>query len=113
EGRKAASVLPGVLKQVGNGQIVWQVGGEHGGSYATESQLERLLVAHRDALTAAFQSFAARAAAIGTNAGWLLLIPILAIFFLKDKRALGEGGLDLIEENERRTFARRVLGDLD
>lgn len=102
-----------MLQQIGNGKIIWQVGGQHGWSYSTQMQRERTLASHRDDITGAVQSVAGRAASLGANIGWLLLIPVLAIFFLRDKRVFADALVDLIEDEPQRAFARRVLGDLE
>src|SRR5262249_34011463 len=76
EARKASGALPDMVQQVGNGKIVWQLGGQHGWSYSTEMQLERTLAAHQDDITATLQSLAGRAAIVSANAGWLALVPV-------------------------------------
>ncbi len=113
EGQRAAGVLPGVVSQIGSGKIAWTVGGQHGWSYTTQTRLEHLIAAHRDDIVSAAQSGGTHAAAIGANIGWLFLIPILAIFLLKDKTAFGDALLDQIDSDRQRAFARSVLDDLD
>ncbi len=113
EGRYAATTLPALARQVGNGNIAWQVGQQHGWSYDTRLQVSRFIATHRDDLVAAVTAAGARAAEIGANVGFLILIPIFALFFLKDKSCLGNLTLTLIDNPQRRQFLVNVFAQLD
>jgi len=104
--------LPGYARQVSSGTIARTVGEQHGWSGQTTAALQRWLVAHQDSLTAAAQDVAARTAELSANAGWVLLIPIFALFVLKDKAALGDGALNLVPDRFRGFFGA-VIRDVD
>ncbi len=110
---RLTQALPGVADQVTSGQIARQIGTQHGWSYQTQAAAERWLNSHRGDLAAMAQSAGSHAAEVGTNIGWLLLIPVLAIFFLKDKAEFGEAAVDQIDNYRDRTFVRSLIDDLD
>lgn len=113
EGKKATTALPALVDQVSSGKIAWQLGSQHGWSYATETRLERLIATHRNSIEGALRDAGGRAGEIGANAGWLVLIPILAIFFLLGKDEMAEAALGLVDDGPRRVFLRNVIDDLD
>lgn len=113
DGSRAATALPALVEQVGNGKIAWQLGSQHGWSYATEARVERLIADHRESIVAAVRDAGARAGEIGANAGWLVLIPILALFLLNDKEGIADAALGLVDDGPKRAFVRNVFDDLD
>src|SRR4029077_12711193 len=54
-----------------------------------------------------------RGAELAGNLMWLLLIPILAVFLLKDRSRFADAFLGLVDGNQQRRFFRLVLKDLD
>jgi predicted PurR-regulated permease PerM len=104
--------IPTYAHQVSSGTIAQTVGAQHGWSGQTTGALQRWLVAHQDSITSAAQDVATRTAELSANAGWVLLIPIFALFVLKDKAGLSEGALSLVPD-QFRGFFRAVIRDLD
>src|SRR5205814_5379030 len=47
------------------------------------------------------------------NIGWIVLVPILAVFFLKDKAEFGNAALDLIDSRREQKFLRGIMNDID
>lgn len=113
EARYAAATLPKLLDRVGSGNIAFDVGKEHGWSYQTRSELSQFIAAHRDNLVAALKSTSTKAADVGANAGFLVLIPIFALFFLKDKSCLADLTLNLFDDPQHRHFVASVSAQLD
>jgi hypothetical protein len=75
-----------------SGQIAWTIGGKHGWSHETQLRIQQFLAAHRDAMVAWAQDIGGKAALVLSDAIWLVLIPILAIFF--SARRPKDGGTD-------------------
>lgn len=113
EGARATKALPALVDQVGSGKIAWQVGSQHGWSRATQARLEQMIAGHRQDIVDAVQGAGAHAAELSSNAMWIVLIPILALFFLKDKANIGDATLGLVDDEESRAFLRNVIDDLD
>ena len=108
-----AKTLPAIADQISSGDIAFQIGRSQGWSHQTRQAAANWLRAHRDDLTAIVQSVGARVAEVSANLGWVLLIPILAIFFLKDKGRLGDAILAFVSGDAERAFWRNVVNDLD
>jgi predicted PurR-regulated permease PerM len=113
EAQHLSQNAPALYEKVASGNIAWQVGQQRGWSHETQERLQQLLASHRDDVTAFLQTSGARAAALAKNALWLVLIPILAIFFLKDKSKFSESAQSMIESHRQRAFLRNVLSDMD
>ena len=43
---------------------------------------------------------------------WIILIPILAVFFLRDGRALSEGAIQTVDQRSQRQFLRGISEDI-
>ncbi|HZU44561.1 MAG TPA: AI-2E family transporter, partial [Terriglobales bacterium] len=95
------------------GQIAVQIGSERGWSYETQQKVEHFLATHRSDVTRYAARAGSRIAGVAQNVWWLLLIPILAIFFLKDGRAFSDNLLSLISTRPQREFAQGVVSDLN
>ena len=113
EAQQLAQTLPGMLEKVSTGQIALQFGGQHGWSQDTQARLQQFLATHKDEILQRGKDAAAHAASILSNVGWIVLIPILAFFFLKDKRTFGSAALGAFDARRQRSFLRGVMNDLD
>jgi predicted PurR-regulated permease PerM len=112
EGRKFSSDLPGLIDKFASGKIAWQIGAERGWSYNTQLRIEHLLVNHRNEILAWARSLGAWAATFLANGIWLALIPILAIFFLKDGQNMAEA-LEEVFKRRQRQFFTDLIEDLN
>lgn len=113
ESQRLVESLPGLVQKVSTGQIAVQIGSERGWSYETQEKLQRFLATHRGDVTRYAARAGARIAEVVQNIWWLLLIPILAVFFLKDGRAFSDNLLSLISTRPQREFAQGVVSDLN
>ena len=111
--RQLIQSMPSLLDRVASGKIVWQLGSRHNWSYDTQARIEQFIASHRDALESFSSQIGARIAGSLKNAIWFLLIPILAIFFLKDGRSLADGAIRTLTRRRQRNFLREVARDLD
>ncbi len=111
--RQLIQSMPSLLDRVASGKIVWQLGSRHGWSYDTEAHIEQFISSHRDALEGYISHIGASIAGSLKHAVWFLLVPILAIFFLKDGRNLAEGAIRTLNRSQQRRFLRQVARDLD
>jgi predicted PurR-regulated permease PerM len=113
ESRKLSVALPGLLDKITSGQIARQIGAKRGWSYVTQIRLEHFLAGHRSALLAWAGDFGAHAAKFAQNGIWLLLIPILAVFFLKDGRKFADELVEMVERGQQRQFLGGLMKDLN
>ena len=113
EGRSLAHSAPELYQKIVSGNIAWQIGERRGWSQETEARVQQFLAAHRQAFLGYVSGLASRAAELATNVGWIALIPILAIFFLKDKASFGVAAQQLLGDNRERRMLRGIISDLD
>lgn len=113
EGQMLAHSAPAYYEKIASGNIALQIGSRRGWSQETQAELQQFLAAHREQFLGYISDLGARAAQLATNAGWLVLIPILAVFFLKDKTRFGEAVQDLIGNDRERRVLGGIIEDLD
>jgi predicted PurR-regulated permease PerM len=111
--RRLVQSLPTLLDRVASGKIVWQLGSRHGWSFDTQTRIEQFIAGHSDALQSFTSQIGASIAASLKNVVWFLLVPILAVFFLKDGRSLADAAIRTFNGGQQRRFLRDVARDLD
>jgi predicted PurR-regulated permease PerM len=111
--QRLTEALPSLLDQVSTGNIAITIGHERGWSDFTIRQVGAFLSNHREGLVALAQRVGIRLAEVAQEAWLLLLIPILAIFFLKDGRTFGELALSSVHSQPQREFLEGVRSDLN
>jgi predicted PurR-regulated permease PerM len=113
QAQRLSEALPKLLETVSSGQIAEQIGKEQGWSVSTRVQVSNLLANHRAELLGLAQRIGLRVADVAQQAWLLIVVPILAAFFLKDGRAFGEVLLSFVHSRPQREFLEGVLGDLN
>lgn len=113
QGQRLSESLPKLLETVSSGQIAEQIGKEQGWSVHTRAQVSTLLANHREDLLELAQRIGLRVADVAKQAWLLIVVPILAAFFLKDGRAFGEVVLSFVHSRPQREFLEGVLNDLN
>jgi predicted PurR-regulated permease PerM len=111
--QKLSEALPALIEKIGSGQIAEQLGAEHGWSNATKDQVKGYLVNHRQDLLNMAQRAGIRVAEVAQQSWLLIVVPILAAFFLKDGRMFGDVVLSFVNTRPQREFMEGVLGDLN
>jgi len=109
---KLVDEVPAVLDGLASGEIATQLAGEYGWSEATEFRFKTFLVRHRDGiqdLAATVDRFLVNAAHV---IGYVLLIPILAIFILRDGEQLASTWIEVLSPAERRAESRAIFCEL-
>ncbi|HET9087342.1 MAG TPA: AI-2E family transporter [Acidobacteriaceae bacterium] len=113
EGKSLVQSLPLLLDRMGSGQLVSQVGNRRGWSGATQAQIQGFLVSHRDQILGYAKMLGAKLAEPARHIWWLVLIPILSLFFLKDGRAMAKDIVEVGRNSEERWTLRGIVGDID
>lgn len=112
QAKNLADALPGLFQKVSSGQIIVQIGSKRGWSDNTQIRLQEFLASHTGVLLGWISSLGARAANLATNAIWVVLIPILAVFFLKDGRKVSDKLLDMVDRRQQKRFLSDITDDL-
>jgi len=111
--QKLTESLPSLLEKVSSGQIAEEIGIEHHLSAATSRQLSQFLTSHRGYLVQLAQKAGLRVAAIAQNSWLLILVPILAAFFLKDGHIFSKAALSIVHSKPQREFLQGVISDMN
>ena len=102
--------LPVLLDSFSTGDIAIRIGGEYGWSDGQELRLKTFLIGHRQWI----DSLAQRAGQFTSEVvATLVVVPILAIFFLADGGRIVEGFIRLAPTEERRQELSGLAGDLN
>jgi predicted PurR-regulated permease PerM len=117
---RLASSLPGLVDKASTGQLSGQIGqiaerigSEHGWSEATQKRIQDFLVSRRDTFAALAQRVGVRVAEAAQELWVLFLVPILAIFFLRDGGNFHEVLVALVQSRSQREFLQDVFQDLN
>ena len=113
EGTALATSLPSLLNEAGSGQLVSQVGQKHGWSEARQAQIQNFFISHKDSILGYARAIGQKVAAPAQHIWWLILIPILGVFFLKDGRSIGENLIALGRAPEERKTLRGIISDVN
>jgi predicted PurR-regulated permease PerM len=113
EGRTLAEALPALFEKLSSGQIALQIGSTRGWSYNTQIRLQQFLATHADAILGWVGSVGARVAVFAQNAIWIVLIPLLAVFFLKDGRNFTDSILEMVERWQQKQALAGIIEDLN
>lgn len=112
EARTLGTQLPTLLENVTSGQIAHQIGSRRGWSQNTQVYIERFLASHSNEILAWARDIGSRAAALATNVIWIVLIPILAIFFLRDGREIANAIIEVAERRSQKQLISGIFEDL-
>lgn len=113
EARRLGEALPQMLAQISPDQIARQFGREHGWSQQTIATLEAFLSAHRETVAELVQRGGLRVAGVAQQSWLLVVVPILAAFFLRDARTFTELALSFVNTRPQREFVEGVFSDLN
>src|SRR4029077_11749405 len=100
-------------KKISPGNLVHGFGAKHGWNRDTVDLIARYLDEHQSELIATTQNFTLRAAKSIQNMWWLLLVPILAIFFLKDGHQLGQNLINAVEDPRNRRMVADTVEEMN
>lgn len=105
--------LPDLLQNVTSGTIAWQVGSQQGWSSATEVRIQRWLISHQGEIQRYVLDVTTHVAEGAANLAWILLVPVLAVFFLKERSQLSASVVELVSASHNRAFFESLMSDLD
>jgi predicted PurR-regulated permease PerM len=117
---RLGAALPGLVDKASENQISGQIdqiavqlGSQHGWSQTTQDRIQSLIRNHRDEITRFVQRFGIRAAESAKGLWVLFLVPILAVFFLRDGGNFHVFLLSIVQSRGQREFLQDVLSDLN
>jgi predicted PurR-regulated permease PerM len=75
--------------------------------------IQQFFATHRAAIIAWASDFGGRATMLLANTVWLIVIPILATFFLRDARGFADSIIQAAERSRQRQFLSSIVEDLN
>jgi len=113
EGARLVQTLPDLLNRVSSGDIAKDIAKEHGWSIATQDKFRQFLTENSDDIKKYAERFGLKAASVAKEAWLILLVPLLAIFFLKDGRVFSDVALSVVQSRPQREFLQAVITDMN
>jgi predicted PurR-regulated permease PerM len=113
EGRRLINAIPTWIGQLSSGQVVSRIGIARGWSHATEQHLQDWIGTHRAQLLLWAEHAGNYAAQLVVNSVWLIIVPILTVFFLRDGGEFAESLIEIVDRRRQRQFLSALLNDLD
>lgn len=109
ETRTLAQQAPAWANQISSGNIVRQLGERHGWSQDTVRQFTGFIYGHREQFISAIQDMVVRAVRTVQNTWWLILVPILAVFFLKDGDRFRNDLVNSVQDEKTRAMVATIV----
>ena len=109
---KLVDEVPVLLDGLSNGDIATQLGGKYGWSEEQEARVRGFLARHKDDIQGLVRVVDRYLADGAQVLGCLLLIPVLAIFFLRDGDRLTDILIQLFFPAKQRPKARAIVDEL-
>ena len=102
--------LPAITEQISSGEIATKIGGKYGWTDVQALRLKSFLIQHHEQIRG-FSENGQRI--IPTAIGSLVLIPILALFFLNDGAILAESFIQLVSTKDNVEDLRSLASELN
>lgn len=113
EARELASSLPSLLDRLGSGQLVAELGKHYHWKQARTEQAHVFLTSHRAEILNYGKVAGAKLAAPVQKIWWLILIPILSLFFLNDGEDIATNMVKLGRSTKEKSLIEGLLNDIN
>ena len=113
ESRELTLTLPSLLDRLGSGELIQEFGRAHHIKPDVVKQMQSFVMSHRTDILAYGREFAASLAQPAQHVWWLVLIPILSIFFLREGDKIAEGTVVLGRTPAERGVIRELLNEVN
>lgn len=112
EGRSLISSLPALLDRMASGQFVVDLAHNEGWDQASQHHIQQFFMTHRNEILNYAEGIADRLKAPLYHIWWLILIPILSIFFLENGSHIVQSIVNLRRERHENTELKRIIADI-
>ena len=113
ESKELTASLPSLLDRLGSGELIQQFGQAHHLKPAVTGQIQGFLVSHRSDILGYGRVIGSSIAEPVKHIWWLVLIPILSLFFLRQGFEIAEGAVKLGRTAAEKQMIRGLLNDIN
>ena len=113
EAQKLAQQAPELGQKITSGSLVKQLADKHGWNTTFVNWVKEYLEKHQGEIVASAQNFIFRAVKTIQSMWWLILVPILAIFFLKDGHELSQRFINSVEDPRNRRMVAETVEEMN
>ena len=113
EARQLATSLPSLLDRLGSGELIAEVARHYHWTGSRQQQIQQFVVDHRSQILGYGSSLAGKLAAPIQHIWWLIIIPILSLFFLRQGTTIAVETVQLGRSLQERATIRSLLGDIN
>lgn len=111
--RDLATKLPELLNRAASGQLIRDFGQEHHWPVKRTAALQGFLSSHKEAITSYGTALAQKLASPISHIWWLVLIPILGMFFLKQGESLAASASSIAPDRDDRILIDGLIADVN
>jgi predicted PurR-regulated permease PerM len=113
EAQKLMQQAPELEAKFNSRTFLQQLGAKHGWNGATLEWINHYIDSHKGEMIAATQNFVLRAVKTIQSMWWLVLVPIFAVFFLKDGHELSQRIINSVEDPHNRRIVAETVQEMD
>ncbi len=113
EAKQLATSLPTLLDRLGSGELIAEVARHYHWTGSRQQQIQSFLMDHRAQILAYGSSLAGKLATPIQHIWWLIIIPILSLFFLRQGTTIAIETVQLGRSLQERATIRSLLGDIN
>jgi predicted PurR-regulated permease PerM len=113
EAQRLLQQAPDLGKKITLGTVVQQLADKHGLNGTIVEWTREYLQKHQNEIIATAQNLVFRAAKTLQSMWWLVLVPILAIFFLKDGHELSQRFINSVEDSRNRRMVSDTVEEMN
>jgi predicted PurR-regulated permease PerM len=107
------AAVPQILHDLSTGKIATDLEARHGLGAAEQQRIRDWLAHNHDFMVGVFERGAASAEYVVASAIWWFVVPILAIFILRDGRQVAEAFFQSLEQRQGPTLLTRTVRRVD
>lgn len=113
ETHELAASLPSLLNRLASGELVDSIGHHRGWTVERINQVQGFLTDHRDGILTYGKATAAKLATPLSHIWWLILIPILTLFFLKQGQEIASSIAGLVTDPDDHGVVDGLFADIN
>ncbi|MGH9486606.1 MAG: AI-2E family transporter [Terriglobales bacterium] len=109
---KLSDALPNITHRIVSGQMLHALAVKRHWSHAAERKVQQILTSHQGQIASWVRDMLAGFSGVAKNVIWVLLVPVLAIFFLLSGGQFAQAILDQLARRRQRSFVGGLLQDI-